>query len=228
MAMQLEGKVIVVTGAFGQVGRAVVAEVLRQGAAAALLDVVAGSPPEGAHAWKVDLKSLDGVREVLDDVVARFGRIDGLVNVAGGFRWTSLEDCSDLGDWEAMFSMNLMTCVTPTKAALPHLLRQGGRIVNVGAAGAVKAAAGMGPYAASKAGVARFTEALADELKLRGVNVNAVLPSIVDTPQNRADMPDADFSRWVPPQDIARAIGLLLSDAAAAVTGALVPVTGRT
>jgi NAD(P)-dependent dehydrogenase (short-subunit alcohol dehydrogenase family) len=125
--------------------------------------------------------------------------------------------------------MNLKTCITATKAALPHLERQGaGRIVNIGALAANKAANGMGAYAASKAAVARFTEALADEVKLKNITVNAILPSIIDTPQNRKDMPDAEFDRWVKPQDIARVIAFLLSDASAAVTGALLPVTNKT
>ncbi|MCY1454645.1 3-oxoacyl-[acyl-carrier-protein] reductase FabG [compost metagenome] len=115
-----------------------------------------------------------------------------------------------------------------SKAALP-LLTQGthGRIVNIGAGAALKAGMGMGAYAASKAGVARLTESLAEELKDTGVTVNAVLPSIIDTLQNRADMPDADFSRWVSPAELAAVILFLLSSEASAVTGALIPVSGR-
>jgi NAD(P)-dependent dehydrogenase (short-subunit alcohol dehydrogenase family) len=118
--------------------------------------------------------------------------------------------------------------VVACKSALPHLVKSGtGRIVNIGAMGAVKAGAGMASYAASKAGVAKLTEALAEELKDRGVTVNAILPSMIDTPRNRLDMPDADFSRWVAPSAIAEVIAFLVSDAAAAVTGALIPVAGR-
>lgn len=227
--MQLAGKVVVVTGASGQLGRAVAQEAMAQGARAALLDVAAAQAPEGAAAWKVDLTSLADTTRVLAEVAGRFGRIDGLANIAGGFRWQTLEGSSDLAEWTALQAVNLQTCVTASKAVLPHLLRAGGgRIVNVGAMGAVKGAAGMGAYAASKAGVMRFTESLADELKLQGITVNAVLPSIIDTPANRADMPDADHERWVKPQEIARVIAFLLSDAASAVTGALVPVTGQT
>jgi NAD(P)-dependent dehydrogenase (short-subunit alcohol dehydrogenase family) len=106
--------------------------------------------------------------------------------------------------------------------------RGGGRIVNIGAgAAASKAGVGMGPYSASKAGVAKFTEALADELKDHEITVNAVLPSIIDTPANRADMPDADFSRWVTTHAIADVIVFLLSEQARAMTGALIPVSGR-
>jgi len=104
----------------------------------------------------------------------------------------------------------------------------GGRIVNVGAMAAMKAAAGMGAYAASKAGVAQLTEALADELKDQRITVNAVLPSTLDTPKNRLDMPQADFTRWVTPAQAAEVIAFLVSDKASAVTGALIPLTGRT
>lgn len=227
--MQLAGRIVVVTGAFGQLGRAVVDEVRAQGARAALLGRHAGEAPEGSRAWPVDLTSLAETTRVFDEIAQRFGRIDALANIAGGFRWQTLEASTDLGEWAQLHAMNLQTCVNACKAALPHLLDAGGgRIVNVGATGALKGASGMGAYAASKAGVMRFTESLADELKLKGVTVNAVLPSIIDTPANRADMPQAKQERWVPPQEIARVIVFLLSDAASAVTGALVPVTGKT
>jgi NAD(P)-dependent dehydrogenase (short-subunit alcohol dehydrogenase family) len=116
-----------------------------------------------------------------------------------------------------------------SRAALPHLLRNGGGcIVNVGAAAATRqASAGMGAYTAAKAGVVKFTEALAEETKDRGITVNAVLPSILDTPANRADMPNADFQRWVAPHDVANVVLFLLGDAARAVTGASIAVTGR-
>ncbi|TFZ03153.1 SDR family oxidoreductase [Ramlibacter henchirensis] len=225
----MQAKVVAVTGAFGQLGRAVVEEVRAQGARVALLDVSGGQAPEGSRAWRVDLTSLADATRTFDEIAEHFGRLDALANVAGGFRWQTLEASSDLSEWDLLHAMNVRTCVTASKAALPHLLRSGaGRIVSVGAMGAVKGASGMGAYAASKAGVMRFTEALADELKLKGVTVNAVLPSIIDTPANRAEMPQAKHDRWVPPRDIARVIAFLLSDAAASVTGALIPVTGKT
>jgi NAD(P)-dependent dehydrogenase (short-subunit alcohol dehydrogenase family) len=227
--MQLEGKVVVVTGASGQLGRAVAEEVRSQGGRVAALDVNEGAAPEGGRAWKVDLTSLQDTQRVFAEIAGHFGRIDALANIAGGFRWQTLGDSEDLAEWSTLHAMNLQTCVTASKAALPWLQRAGaGRIVNVGAMGAVKGASGMGAYAASKAGVMRFTEALADEVKLQGITVNAVLPSIIDTPANRADMPKAHHDRWVKPQEIARVIAFLLSDAAAAVTGALLPVTGKT
>ena len=226
--MELARKVVVITGAFGQLGRAMTQEALRQGAQCALLDRNVAQAPQGATAWPVDLSSLRDAKRVMDEIGAQHGRIDGLVNIAGGFRWQTLAGSDDLQEWQALFAMNLMTCVNASKAALPHLERSAaGRIVNIGAMGALKGASGMGAYAASKAGVMRFTEALADEVKLQGITVNAVLPSTIDTPQNRADMPDAKFDQWVKAEEIARAIAFLLSDAASAITGALLPVTGK-
>ena len=227
--MDFAGKVVVVTGASGQLGQAVVDEVRARGAKVALLGRSAIDAPQGARAWKMDAGSLQDATRVFAEIAAHFGRVDALANVAGAFRWQTLEDSTDLTEWDALHEANLRSCVIACKAALPHLKSaDAGRIVNVGAMGAVKGASGMGAYAASKAGVMRFTEALADEVKLSGVTVNAVLPSIIDTPANRADMPNAKHDQWVKPQEIARVIAFLMSDAASAVTGALVPVTGKT
>ena len=148
------------------------------------------------------------------------------MNLVGGFAWERIETGS-LDTWDRLFRLNLHTTLNATKAALPLLLARGGSIVNVGAAGAVKADLGLGAYAASKSAVARLTESLAAELLTRGVRVNAVLPSILDTPANRAQMPDAPFDRWVSTSALANVIAFLISDAADAVTGALIPVTGR-
>ena len=230
--MTLQGKVIVVTGGFGQLGAAVVQAALAAGAQVAALD--RARPPADA-AWlggalalgELDLADADAAARALTKVADRFGGIDGLVNVAGTFRWETLEQGS-LDTWDLLYRINLRSAASASRAALPHLLKRGGgRIINIGAGAANKAGAGMGAYAASKAGVAKLTEALAEELKDRGITVNAVLPSIIDTPANRADMPNADFSRWVKPQAIADVIVFLLSDRASAVTGALIPVPGR-
>jgi NAD(P)-dependent dehydrogenase (short-subunit alcohol dehydrogenase family) len=133
----------------------------------------------------------------------------------------------DSATWDRLFALNVKTALNASKAALPYLLESGaGRIVNVGAMAALKSGAGMGAYAASKAGVHRLTESMAEELKDRGVTVNAVLPSIIDTPANRAQMPEADFDRWVAPADLAAVILFLASREAKAVTGALMPVVG--
>jgi NAD(P)-dependent dehydrogenase (short-subunit alcohol dehydrogenase family) len=231
--MTLSGKVVAVTGGSGQLGGAVVAAALAAGARVASLDHAASArtqeTPNGALALGgFDLAEPEAAVRALDQVVEQFGALDALVNVAGTFRFEKLADGS-LETWDLLYRANLRTAVSASRAAVPHLLRRGGgRIVNVGAlAAANRAGTGMGAYTASKAGVLKLTEALAAELKDHGITVNAVLPSTIDTPANRADMPKADFGRWVAPRDLASVIVFLLSDEARAVTGALIPVSGR-
>jgi NAD(P)-dependent dehydrogenase (short-subunit alcohol dehydrogenase family) len=228
--MNLSGKVLVITGSDGILGQAAAATLSRYGAQLAMVDHGHGAAalPAGArHYGGVDLTLEDAARSVMQQVVKDAGRLDGLINIAGGFRWEEMAGGS-LDAWDSMYKLNLRTAVVACQAALPHLTDAGGgRIVNVGALGALKAASGMGAYAASKAGVARLTEALADELKDRRITVNAILPSILDTPKNRVDMPTADFSRWVTPAEAAEVIAFLVSNEASAVTGALIPVAGR-
>jgi NAD(P)-dependent dehydrogenase (short-subunit alcohol dehydrogenase family) len=176
---------------------------------------------------EVDLASEEAAKQAMAKIAAKYGELSGLVNVAGDFRWGTVQE-GELDSWDYLFRVNLKTAATASKAALPLLTAQEAeRIVNIGAGAANKAAAGMGPYAASKAAVARLTEALAEEFKESGLTVNAVLPSIIDTPRNRADIPGADVSRWVKPEAIAEVIAFLLSRRADAVTGALIPVFGR-
>jgi NAD(P)-dependent dehydrogenase (short-subunit alcohol dehydrogenase family) len=222
--------VVVVTGGLGVLGRAVIDAARAKGARIASVDhsaLPADAPKADLHLCGVDLTDPSQAERAMAAVRERLGAIHVLFNIAGGFAWETLES-GEASTWSRMQAMNLHTAVNASRAALPHLRESGaGRIVNVGAAGAVKAAAGMGPYAASKAGVHRFTEALAEELKADGVTVNAVLPSIIDTPQNRADMPDADPAAWVAPSDLAAVMLFLASREARAVTGALAPVTGR-
>jgi len=226
----LKDKVVAVTGGLGALGQAVVRAARAAGARVAVLDRV--EPKGDAEAGVLVLGGIDladGAQAdaALERVAAELGGLDGLVNLAGTFRWETLEQGKP-ETWDFLYRVNVRTTVAACKAALPHFrTRGGGRIVNVGAGAAAKAGAGMGPYAASKAGVARLTESLADELKDQGVNVNAVLPSIIDTAANRADMPKADFSRWVAPDALADVIVFLLSPAARAVTGALLNVSGR-
>lgn len=222
-------RVFAITGGFGILGQAVARAALASGAKVALIDAAPNGRglPDGVLALGgVDLTDVGQAQAVTARIATELGGLDVLVNVAGGFVWQTLAD-GDLAEWGRMFALNALTCATACKAALPYLSAAGaGRIVNVGAGGAVKAGAGMGAYAASKAGVHRLTEALAEELKGR-VTVNAVLPSIIDTPTNRADMPDADFGAWVTPDEVAQAILWLSSPAASGVTGALLPVSGR-
>lgn len=227
----MAGRVVAITGAFGALGRAVAEAAAEQGAQLALIDAAPNAPeglPAGALALPgADLADPDAAESAVARAVERFGRLDALINVAGTFRWETLQGGS-LATWDLLYKVNVATTVNMSKAALPHLLQSGaGRIVNIGANGGLKAAAGMGAYAASKSGVHRLTEALAEETKGKGVTVNAVLPSIIDTSANRADMPDADFGKWVKPSELAAVILFLASEQAGAITGALIPVVGQ-
>jgi len=221
-------RTVVVTGGHGVLGRAVVEAALAKGLNVALIDHAEGeTPPEGTFEIAgVDLTDANAAGAALKSVADHFGGIDALLNIAGGFVWQTVDD--DKPAWDRMFALNLTTALNASRAALPWLKASTeGRIVNVGAAGALKAAAGMGAYGASKSAVHRLTEALAEELKSTSVTVNAVLPSILDTPQNRKDMPDADPAKWVAPGDLASVILFLASPESRAITGALLPVTGR-
>jgi NAD(P)-dependent dehydrogenase (short-subunit alcohol dehydrogenase family) len=230
--MNLEGKRVVVTGGSGVLGRAVVQTLAADGARVVVIDHAAApggtQAPAVACIGGIDLAEPAAAADAMERAMqALGGGIDALINIAGGFRWETVR-AGSLDTWDLMYRINVRTAVAASQAALPHLLASGdGRIVNIGAAGALKAAAGMGAYAASKAGITKLTEALADELKDQGVTVNALLPSIIDTPANRADMPGADSTRWVKPEQLAGTIAFLLSEPARAITGALIPVTGR-
>jgi NAD(P)-dependent dehydrogenase (short-subunit alcohol dehydrogenase family) len=228
--MNLSGKLFIVTGAFGALGQAVTTSMIAHGAKLAL---VSRRPdpgvehPAGALVYAgVELSQKDATGEVVERVFKKTGRIDGLVNLAGGFHWEKFEG-GTLESWESMFRVNLLTAAVSCAAVLPYLLRsESGTIINVGSLSAIKANSGMGAYAASKAGVVKLTEALADELKDRGITVNAILPSVIDTPRNRADMPGADYARWVSPKAVAEIIVFLASDLARAISGATLPVAG--
>ena len=225
----MNGKVIVITGALGALGRVVVDTAIARGARVAGVDHAASqaaASPERIELGGVDLSDSTQAKKAIDAAAAHFGKLDALVNIAGGFTYETVAD-GDIKSWQRMHALNLLTALNTSHAALPHLAKSpAARIVNIGAMGALQAGAGMGPYAASKAGVHRLTEALAAEHKGK-ITVNAVLPSTIDTAANRADMPKADFSKWVRPQELAEVILFLISDAASAVTGALIPVAGR-
>jgi NAD(P)-dependent dehydrogenase (short-subunit alcohol dehydrogenase family) len=229
----MAGRVYAITGAFGVLGSAVAKAAADEGARLALIDF-SKTPPPGLPSGPdvfvqggMDLTDAVAAGAAIDAAADHFGGLDALLNIAGGFRWETLQT-SMAESWHKLFLMNVQTAANASRAATPYLRKsQAGRIVNVGANAALKASLGMGPYAASKAGVHSLTQALAEELKADGVTVNAVLPSILDTPANRVDMPKADFSAWVAPDDLASVMLFLASEEARAVTGALIPVTGR-
>jgi len=225
----MQKKVVVITGAAGALGRVVADRALNDGAIVAVIDHGhndISSTPQRLQIGGVDLSDAAQASKAIEDVIAQFGRIDVLINIAGAFKFETIAD-GDTKSWETMHRLNLLTALNTSRAAIPYLIKSSaGRIVNIGAIGALDAGSGMGPYAASKAGVHKLTEALAAELKGK-VTVNAVLPSTIDTSANRRDMPNADFAKWVSPDELASVILFLASDAASAVTGALVPVRGR-
>lgn len=230
----MPSQVVVITGGFGALGRTVATTFIERGCRVALVDL-APTPPDDLKKQcdsehlllgGLDIAEPSGAESAVQGVVQRFGGLDVLVNIAGGFVWQTVQEGS-IGEWDDMYRMNVRTAVSMSRAALPHLLKrgQGARIINVGANAASKAALGMGSYTAAKAGVLRFTEALAEEVKATGVTVNAVLPSVIDTPRNRADMPNEDPKQWVTPAALARVIAFLASPDAQAVNGAGIPVT---
>lgn len=225
----MQGKVIVITGALGALGKVVAETAVSRGARVAGIDHAPSQVPVSADRLEIgdiDLSVETQAKQAVEAAAKHFGRLDALINIAGGFSFETIGD-GDIKTWQRMYALNVLTALNTSRAALSHLAAsKAGRIVNVGAMGALQAGSGMGPYAASKAGVHRLTEALASEWKGK-VTVNAVLPSIIDTPANRASMPNADFAKWVSPQELAEVILFLASDAASAVTGALIPVSGR-
>lgn len=228
-------RIVAVTGGFGALGRVVAARAVEAGARVALLDRASGPPPELAAQLGdrarliggVDLTREPEARSAIEAIVRELGGLDVVVNVAGGFGWQTVAE-GDPEAWSTLYAINVLTALHVSRAALPALRQSAaGRIVNVGAAAALRAGPGMGAYTASKAAVHRLTESLAEELKDTQITVNAVLPSVLDTPANRKDMPDADFSKWVSPDELAAVILFLVSREASAITGALLPVTGR-
>ena len=230
-------KVVIITGAAGNLGEAVAKAFADQGARLALVDLDTQALeatrqrlPAGCESatFPTDLMDAQAVDAMAAAVAAHFGRVDVLANIAGGFTMgPPIHETTD-EDWELMLNLNARTVFCCCRAFVPRMLASGGgRIVNISARAATRGVGHMGPYCASKAAVIRLTETLADELKEQGINVNCVLPGTLDTPQNRAAMPDQDPGRWVPLEALAEVILFLASDAARAVTGAAIPVYGR-
>ncbi|MCB1785866.1 MAG: SDR family oxidoreductase [Gammaproteobacteria bacterium] len=234
---EFDKAVVVVTGAAGNLGRAVAEAFAARGAHLALLDrnmdgvaatIEACSGQTSAKAFAVDLMDSASVDAALSDVLQAFGHIDVLANIAGGFTMgPRIQDTEDR-DWAFMMDLNARSVFYTCRRAIPAMLDNGGgRIINVSARAAEQPKGKMGPYCASKAAVLTLTESLAAENRHDNINVNCILPGTIDTPQNREAMPDADHSRWVPPAALADVVMFLASNAARCVTGAAVPVYGQ-
>ena len=225
---------VLITGAGGQLGAAVVAWFRQRGARLVLLDRHAGAPRQhddlalDALLIEADLLDREQVAARIGEALAQTGGIDVLCHLAGGFHMGEPVHATPASAWDLMMDLNARSLIHVAAAVVPRMLAQGGgRIVAVGAAGALKGGAQMGAYAASKSALMRLVESMSAELRDAGINVNCVLPSTLDTPPNRAAMPGADASRWVTPEALAEVIGFLASDAARAIHGALIPVYGR-
>jgi NAD(P)-dependent dehydrogenase (short-subunit alcohol dehydrogenase family) len=230
----LEGKIILVTGATGNLGGAVARGAVDAGAKVSLagrsmksLERAFADGESIALIPEVDLTDAASTNRYVAETVERFGRVDALISTVGGFAYAPMAEDS-YETWERMIAMNVRSAFQISQAVLPVMKRQGaGAIVLTGATAALKAPGGLSAYAASKSAVMRLAESLSEETKRDGLTVNCVMPGIIDTPQNRADMPDADRTGWVAPEAIAEVMLFLASDAARAVTGALIPVTGK-
>jgi NAD(P)-dependent dehydrogenase (short-subunit alcohol dehydrogenase family) len=234
----LKDKVVIITGAVGNLGRAVAEHVQAQGAKTILVDRSSdrlreayGELKGSAQHWlagDIDMTDPKVVNAMVAEAHKRFGRLDGLVNTVGGFRGGKPVHETDLAEWDFLYEINVRTVLNACRAVIPYMLKsESGRIVNIASRNAFQGSPHYAAYSAAKTAVLRLTESLAGELKTRGINVNCIVPGTIDTPQNREAMPKADFSTWVPPEDIAHVIAFLLSDEARSVTGAAVPVYGR-
>lgn len=234
----LTGKVAWVPGATGGVGPAVVKDLAdagaivlasaRDAAAVAALAAKHGIPADRFLALPVDLTDESAVQTAVAAGVARFGRIDILAAVAGTWRGGATVAETEPATLDLLWRVNVQTAFNACRAVLPHMTSQGwGRIVTFGARAATTGQAKSGAYAASKAAVLALTQSIAAEVRADGVTANTLLMSTVDTPDNRAAMPEADWSKWVQPEQIAAAVRFLCSDAAAALSGAAVPLYGR-
>ncbi len=231
-------RVVMVTGAAGHLGGAVVARLLEEKARLVAVDLEAegllrrfprlAESRDHLVAAPVDLTDPDALAGWVKSAIDRWGRIDVLLNLAGGYQGGHPLHQADANEWDQMMDRNARSVFHACRAVIPWMIdRKNGWIVNVASRAALHGGPMVALYAASKAVVVRLTEALAEELKDQGITVNCVLPGIIDTPPNREAMPEADRQRWVSPEEIAEVILFLASDRARAVTGAALPIVGR-
>lgn len=226
--MQLDGKVVLITGATGGLGRAVAPAFLNAGARVITVDRHAGSrPAENQRAFAADVTDEADVRRVVADVIREAGRIDALVNLVGGFAMGRLTE-TDTSLWQKMLSLNVTSAFFLSKAVLPHMMeRRSGRILHIAARAALDPFAGAAAYLVSKSALVALIRVLAVETTGSGVTVNGILPTTIDTAANRKSMPDADPSKWVKPESIAQLLIYLASDEASTINGALIPIGNR-
>lgn len=238
MNIDHRGRVAVITGAAGNLGSAVAVAFRDAGARLALIDrkpdrltgIIPGLAGSDDHyiACPTDVTDEQSIDTAIAGIIEKFGRIDILVNTAGGYRAGTPVHETAPGDWDFMLDLNARSVFLVCRSVIPHMLRQErGSIVSTSSSAALGGSAGHAAYSVSKTAVLRLTESMSAELKVSGINVNCVLPGIIDTPPNRQAMPDADFSKWVTPESIAGVILFLCSDLASDIHGAALPVFGK-
>lgn len=225
----MKNKKVIITGADGNLGKEAVNEFSKAGAKVAAIyygSKLGDIPANVCAVEHCDLTDEKQAKSAVNKASENMDQPDILINIAGGFTWREIKDTTPQ-DFDAQFNLNFKTMYNMTMAALDGISKSSnGRIINIGAMGAITAGAGMAAYAVSKSAVMRFTEALAAETA-DNVTINAILPSIIDTPENRRDLPDADRSKWVKTNEIVDVLMFLSSNKASGINGALLPVTGR-
>lgn len=232
--LDFTGRTVMITGAAGNLGRATASAFAQRGARLLLVDVDAArleaayaDGPDNRQICAVDLLQPEAVAEAVAAARGRHGAIDALAAIAGGFHMGEPVHQLPAAAWERMFDLNARTLLNTVQAVVPAMLETGGgKIVTIGANAARQGMAEMSAYIAAKSAVIRLSESLSAEVRSRGINVNCVLPSIIDTPENRAAMPDADPGNWVAPEKLANVILFLASEEASAIHGASIPVVG--
>ena len=232
-------KVVVVTGAAGNLGRSVVNGFLKLGGCVCALDHRQGRlekifsssiSPDELHLFdNVDITDAAGMAAIADDIMNQFGNVDILVNTVGGFTYGETVYGMSPDTLEKMIGLNVRSFINSAAVFVPGMIKQGrGKIISIGSKASLKGGAKTGAYAAAKSALLRLTESMADELKHLNIQVNCVLPSTIDGPENRGAMPSADYSRWIKPDELTKVILYLSSPLSDAITGAAIPVFGRT
>src|SRR6266699_3692215 len=236
--MNLQNKITIVTGAVGNLGTATANLFQQAGAKTVLVDRshdrvreafknIAASP-DHLLAGGVDLSDATSLGKFIEQTLDKFGRVDALVNTVGGYRGGKPVHEADLADWDFLFNVNVRTTLLCCRAVIPQMVKQqSGKIINVASRDGLSGSAGYAAYSASKSAVLRLTESMAAELKASNINVNCIMPGTIDTPQNRAAVPNGDFNKWVEPAAVAEVIAFLASEGARAINGAALPVYGK-
>ncbi len=224
----MQNQVVIITGATGGLGSTVTAAFLEAGAWVASVSRSGGASSGENHiSLEADISTLDAARAAVAAVTAKWGRVDALVHLVGGFAGGSTVAETDDATFDRMFEMNLRSAVHALRAVLPGMRAQGaGRIVAIGSRAAVEPGKGVGAYSASKAALVSLMKTVALENKDKSITANVVLPGTMDTPANRAAMPRADFTKWVPPVQVAKLLVHMVSDGASAISGAVIPIYG--